>query len=115
MCIRDRFTAVALSAQGDTLAGRPLSWASSDSLVARVSQTGRMIARSAGTAQISVSADEATTAIDVVVNEGGIVAWQLTGSGSWSDPASWGGALRATLVDSPSFVFVFSFVSIYTQ
>ncbi|MGB1658612.1 MAG: Ig-like domain-containing protein, partial [Longimicrobiales bacterium] len=85
--------AVSLSAQRDTLTGRTLTWASSDSLVALVSPAGRMIGRAAGTAQITVSADEATATVDVVVNEGGIVAWQLAGAGSWSDPTNWGGSL----------------------
>jgi len=52
-----RLVAVAWNARGDTLAGKPMGWTSSDSSVAAVSSSGLVTARAPGVATISAAAE----------------------------------------------------------
>lgn len=61
------FTAFALDPQGDTLRAGPFTWTSGDTGVFTVSSTGQVLARAAGTAQLTVGADTARGSVSVRV------------------------------------------------
>ncbi len=62
--------AVTLSANGDTLTGRPVSWSSSDAAIATVNQSGTVTGVSEGTATITATSEgqSGTSVITVSLN-----------------------------------------------
>ena len=89
---RIQLTALLLSSTGDTLSGRSIAWATSDTAVAVVSSTGTAIAVGAGTASIMASSEsqQGSTAITASPSEleirGVYVQFEKRGwpSGYWS-------------------------------
>lgn len=65
-----QLSAVTLSATGDTLTGRIITWASSAPSVATVDSTGLVAGKAAGSATITASSEgiDGTGSVDVVVN-----------------------------------------------
>ena len=61
------FTAVATDANGNTLAGRPVTWASANTSIATVSTAGLVTGTGAGTTNITATAEGKTGTAQVVV------------------------------------------------
>ena len=61
------FTAVATDANGNTLAGRPVTWASANTSIATVSTAGLVTGTGAGTTNITATAEGRTGTAQVVV------------------------------------------------
>ena len=62
-----QLTAVPLDAHGTPLAGRPVTWSSSDSTIAGVTSDGRVAGRSAGRVTITATSEHRSATTDVTV------------------------------------------------
>jgi uncharacterized protein YjdB len=62
-----QLTAIARDAQGNVLSNRPVSWTSSDTLLARVSETGLVTSVSPGEAVITATAENRSSAARITV------------------------------------------------
>lgn len=60
-----------------------ITWTSSDEKVARVDETGKVIALSAGTAEICATAPDGTTAVCTVTVEGELLPYDDIAPGAW--------------------------------
>ena len=93
-----QLTGTAYDANGDVLAGRTLTWTSSDAAVARVDSTGAVTAVGAGTATITATADGQSASVALPVLGAPAASWRHTTE--WSTYQGDGrhtGAIDATL------------------
>lgn len=73
-----QFTAVALDASQRPLAGRSITWTSSDESVAPVDSTGNMTARGAGTATITAASEGKSASATVTVTQAPVATVSIT-------------------------------------